>query len=374
MKTAFAVGLGLLSATQALPSTRVTTRATGPSTTDGTRFSIDGETGYFAGTNSYWIGFLTNNADIDTTLDHISESGLKILRVWGFNDVNTKPGTGTVWYQLLSASGSEINTGADGLERLDYVVQSAEQRGVKLIVNFVNNWDDYGGMNAYVKAFGGTKEGWYTNANAQAQYKKYIEAVVSRYASSDAIFAWELANEARCNGCDTDIIYQWATDTSAYIRSLDATHMITLGDEGFGLPGDTSYPYTYGEGVDFVKNLGIKDLDFGTFHLYPDSWGVPTSFGDGWISNHAAACKAAGKPCLLEEYGSNASCDIQAPWQKTSLSLAADGMSADLFWQWGDNLSNGQTSNDGNTIYYGSDLATCLITNHVADIKAAASS
>lgn len=271
MKTAFAVGLGLLSAAQALPSTRLTTRATGPSTTDGTRFSIDGETGYFAGTNSYWIGFLTNNDDVDTTLDHISTSGLKILRVWGFNDVNTKPGTGTVWYQLLSASGSEINTGADGLERLDYVVQSAEQRGVKLIINFVNNWDDYGGMNAYVKAFGGTKEDWYTNADAQAQYKKYIEAVVSRYASSDAIFAWELANEARCNGCDTDIIYQWATDISAYIRSLDATHMITLGDEGFGLPGDTSYPYTYSEGVDFVKNLGIKDLDFGTYHMYPDS-------------------------------------------------------------------------------------------------------
>lgn len=65
---------------------------------------------------------------------------------------------------------------------------------------------------------------------------------------------------------------------------------------------------------------------------------------------------------------------MQAPWQKSSLALAADGMSGDLFWQWGDNLSNGPTSDDGNTIYYGSDLATCLITNHVADIEAAASS
>ena len=47
--------------------------------------------------------------------------------------------------------------------------------------------------------------------------------------------------------------------------------MITLGDEGFGLPGDTTYPYQYTEGTDFVKNLGIKNLDFGTFHMYPDS-------------------------------------------------------------------------------------------------------
>jgi len=271
MKAIFTLGLGLLSAVQALPSAR----AAASSTVDGTRFSIDGKTGYFAGTNSYWIGFLTNNKDVDTTLDHIASSGLKILRVWGFNDVNAKPGAGTVWFQLLSSSGSQINTGADGLQRLDYVVKAAEARGVKLIINFVNFWDDYGGMNAYVKAFGGSKEAWYTNAKAQAQYKKYIQAVVSRYAKSDAVFAWELANEPRCKGCSTDVIYKWATDISAYIRSLDASHMITLGDEGFGLPGDTSYPYQTSEGVDFVKNLGIKNLDFGTFHMYPDSCAFP---------------------------------------------------------------------------------------------------
>jgi mannan endo-1,4-beta-mannosidase len=200
------------------------------------------------------------------------------LRVWAFNDVNAKPPSDTVWFQLLSSAGSQINTGADGLQRLDYVVQSAEKRGVKLIINFVNNWNDYGGMNAYVKAFGGTKEGWYTNSQAQEQYKKYIKAVISRYANSSAVFAWELANEARCHGCSTDVIYKWATDISAYIRSLDSTHMITLGDEGFGLPGDTSYPYGYSEGVDFVKNLGIKDLDFGTFHMYPDSCAMPLFF------------------------------------------------------------------------------------------------
>ena len=45
-------------------------------------------------------------------------------------------------------------------------------------------------------------------------------------------------------------------------------------------------------------------------------------------------------------------------------------MGADLFWQWGDKLSNGQTSNDGNTIYYGSNDASCLITDHVKAIKA----
>ena len=120
-------------------------------------------------------------------------------------------------------------------------------------------------------AFGGSKETWYTNARAQEQYRKYIAAVVSRYKSSNAIFAWELANEPRCKGCNTDVIFKWASETSTYVKSLDPDHMVTLGDEGFGIPGGTSYPYGTSEGVDFVKNLGAKDLDFGTFHMYPSS-------------------------------------------------------------------------------------------------------
>lgn len=239
--------------------------------TNGTLFTIDGVTKYFAGSNSYWISFLTSDADVDLVMSHFAGAGLKIFRIWGFNDVTSAPSGGTVWYQQLSASGSRINTGANGLRRLDAVVAAAERRGVKLIVNFVNNWDDYGGYSAYVKAFGGTKEGWYTNAKAQAQYRAYIKEVVGRYRNSSAIFAWELANEPRCKGCSTDVIYNWADSASAYVKSLDPDHMVTLGDEGMGLPGGTSYPYQYSEGVDFVKNLAIKTLDFGTFHWYPQS-------------------------------------------------------------------------------------------------------
>lgn len=134
---------------------------------------------------------------------HMATAGFKIVRVWGFNDVNTIPSSGTVYYQYLSASGSTINTGADGLERLDAVVAAAEKYDLKLIINFVNNWSDYGGIAAYVSAFGGSATSWFTDADSQAQYQTYIKAVVSRYETSTAIFAWELANEPRCSGCDT---------------------------------------------------------------------------------------------------------------------------------------------------------------------------
>ena len=271
-------------------------------------------------------------------------------------------------------------------------MSSAESHGIKLIINFVNNWSDYGGMPAYNTYYGTTKTTWYTNSNVQAQYQKYIKAVVSRYSSSSAIFAWELANEPRCNGCATSIVTNWITKTAAYIKSLDSTHMVTLGDEGFmNGGGDGSYPYTTGEGMDFKANLKVavrfshvfnlsscqrkivkylmadqtQHIDFGTFHLYPGSWGEEDSWGNGWITNHATVCASVGKPCILEEYsmsGSNKTA-VEQQWQATA--LKANGIAGDNFWQYGDSLSSGQTPNDGNTIYYGTSDFTSLVTDHV---------
>ncbi|OQE32747.1 hypothetical protein PENFLA_c001G01480 [Penicillium flavigenum] len=339
---------------------------------DGLKFNIDGESKYFAGTNSYWLPFQTNNADVDSVLKNLKKSGLKILRVWGFNDVNTVPEDGKVYFQLHDkATGkTTINTGADGLKRLDYVVSAAEKYGIKLIIPFVNFWDDYGGMNAYVTAYGGSKTDWYTDKKMQSVYQAYIKAVVSRYKTSSAIFAWELGNEPRCPGCETDVIANWVAKTSAYIKSLDSKHMVTTGEEGMGLtPGsDGSYPYTHKEGSDFAKNLAAPDIDFGVFHLYVADWGIKDNeFGNQWIESHAKICDEAGKPCMFEEYGiKNDHCSDSLKWQKTALSTP--GNAADLFWQYGQKLSTGPSPNDDYTIYYGTDDWKCTVTDHVSEI------
>jgi mannan endo-1,4-beta-mannosidase len=341
-------------------------------TTSGTKFVIDGKPGYYAGTNSYWIGFLTNNSDIDLVMQHLASSGLKILRVWGFNDVTTTPADGTVYFQSFANGEATINTGANGLQRLDYVVKSAEAHGIKLIINFVNNWTDYGGMAAYFSYAGITSNTqWYNSTIAQTQYQKYIKAVVSRYINSPAIFAWELANEPRCTGCDLSTLKTWVITTSKYIKSIDGKHMVTTGEEGFGpIAGDDgSYPYQLSAGgSNFTANCEVPTIDFCTYHLYPESWSVtPTlDWGNQWIKAHAKACSAVGKPCLLEEFGASNNCTIESSWQATA--LAAAGTGGDLFWQYGDTLSYGKTSQDGNTAYYGDELYTCLVTNHIKAI------
>lgn len=242
----------------------------GFASTDGTRFVVDGQTQYLIGTNIYWLAFQMNDTDIDLVLDQLVDSGIRVLRVWGFNDVTAIPeDPTTVWFQHLSAAGSVINTGPNGLQRLDYVVAGAEKRGLKLIVPFVNNWQDYGGIPAYTAAFGSGSSTWYKHPQAQTQYQTYIRALIARYANSPAIFAWELGNEPRCMFCSTDDIFNWAEKTSALVKSLDPHHLVTLGDEGMGLSGGGWLPYWLIYGLDYWRNLQIKTIDFGTFHMYP---------------------------------------------------------------------------------------------------------
>jgi mannan endo-1,4-beta-mannosidase len=292
----------------------------------GRLFNIDGKVQYFAGTNAWWLAHLSSNSDVDKSLAQMAATGYKIVRVWGFGDANTPPPStntdpNSIYFQILNSTGAYINYGADGLQRLDYVVHAASKYGLKLVLPFVNNWGDYGGIAAYTAAFNCSATTFFTDSVCQKVYKNYVKTIVTRYRSSTAIFAWELGNEPRCNGCATSVITNWATDISKYIKSLDSNHMVTLGDEGWFAPadniGDGSYGYGGAEGVDWVANLKIKTLDYGVFHLYPNSWGYNYTWGNTWIEEHDAAAKAVGKPAILEEYGTpfpNNHTETEAPW------------------------------------------------------------
>lgn len=205
-----------------------------------------------------------------------------------------------------------------GIGRLDYVVSTAEAKGVKIVMPLLNNYGDLGGIPAYTSAFGGNSTSFYTDAKSQAAYRNYVQFIVNRYKKSPAIFAWELANEPRCSQCPSSVITNWATSISAYIKSLDSKHMVALGDEGWfdtASIGDGSYAYSGYEGVDFVKNLAIPTLDYGTFHCYPDQWGyVPAVKAERVFADCCEAIITLGRTSglysimLLERQLGNLSC------------------------------------------------------------------
>jgi mannan endo-1,4-beta-mannosidase len=211
-----------------------------------------------------------------------------------------KRGRGTtepeqIYYQFLNKTGAYINYGENGLQRMDYLVSACERFGLKLVLPFTNNWSDWGGINLHMSIFSPSYDynNWYQTPKCQEVYRDWIKVLVTRYRKSPAIFSWQLMNEPRCAGCDNSVITQWATNISKYIKSLDPGHMISMGDEGWLIPGnvpDGEGPGYDGEdGVDFAGNLmNISTLDYGTFHLYPSTWGYAMSWGNRWITEHDA--------------------------------------------------------------------------------------
>ncbi|KAL8995225.1 MAG: hypothetical protein Q9169_004989 [Polycauliona sp. 2 TL-2023] len=329
-------------------------------------FQLNGKTQYFSGTNAWWLGHLQSNLDVDTAVAQIAATGYKVARVWGFGNINdaSKANPWEVYYQTLNSSGQYFNLDpVSGIPRLDYAIAAAQKKGVQLILPLLNNFDALGGINTYTNVYGGTHNSFYTNTRAQAAYKNYIRFIVNRYKSSPAIFSWELCNEPRCSGCDSSIITKWASDISAYIKSLDANHMVSLGDEGWltatsasTIPNyEQSYAYTGYEGVDWQKNLAIKTLDFGTVHMYYDQWGYNSSWGSTWIAQHNAIGKALNKPVLMEEYAvaeGNDRVGIVGPWQDTIVKKTS--VAGDMIWQFGTKFPSGSTPLDNYALFWNS--------------------
>ncbi|CCO27111.1 putative mannan endo-1,4-beta-mannosidase F [Rhizoctonia solani AG-1 IB] len=166
------------------------------------------------------------------------------------------------------------------------------------------------------------------DATVKAAFKSYVNTWVTRYKNEPTILGWELANEPRCKGstgtwtgtCTTATITNWASEISAYIKSLDSNHLVGLGDEGFyNQANGPNYPYQGGEGIDFDANL-----------------------------NHAASQKSVNKPVILEEFGvtTDQAATYTAWWNEI---VSNGGVAGDLIWQAG--ISTATYYNDGYAVY-----------------------
>ncbi|KAG2031824.1 glycoside hydrolase superfamily [Suillus americanus] len=228
-------------------------------------FSVNGSSLRFVGTNLYWLPTLESNDDIWNVLKNISDTGTKVIRIWAFNDVETIPESGT-WFQLVQNGTTTINDGPTGLQKLDTVVQMAEQQGLYVIMSLTNNWNpvpdttssgiasrnvlavprntlsnDYGGMDLYVRQFGlQDHDDFYTNDNVLTAFQYYTKQIVLRYLNSPAVFSWELANDARCNStlptsptCTTQTVTKWHALMAEFIASIDPNHIVSAGTSGF---------------------------------------------------------------------------------------------------------------------------------------------
>ncbi|KAJ7292191.1 glycoside hydrolase [Mycena rebaudengoi] len=370
-------------------STASVPASTGFVKTSGTKFTLNGAPYTLVGSNAYWLPLMGSatgysSADLNTAFNDIVGSGATTVRTWGFNEVTNANG-GVPYFHLWTGSTATVNTAATGLGSLDNVIAAAKAHGIRLIVSLTNNWSDYGGMDVYTAQILGSGQFhdlFYTNPTVIAAFKTYVQAVVTRYANEPTIMAWELANEPRCGGsntaasptCNTTTITTWASNISAFIKSIDKNHLVAIGDEGFfNEPGSHNFDFVYQGtlGIDFAANMQISTLDFGTFHMYPESWGENANvaaWGVQWITDHATVMASTNKPAVMGEFGiTDTNRNITyASWYQTVIST---GITGDLIWQAGSSLTNGPTPNDGYMIFP-TDPVYQLMKSHAAALKA----
>jgi mannan endo-1,4-beta-mannosidase len=322
------------------------------------QFDLGGSRFPVVGANCYYLAYASPRMRGDV-LAVANQLGFNTIRSWAFLD-GKAASSGTVpedawrgvYFQCWDPDNSRprLNQDTDGLQRLDHLIADAEAAGIRLILPLVNHWPDFGGMDRYVEWFqAGSRDQFYRDPRVRGAYQSYVHQVLTRrntvtgrlYKDEPAILAWELANEPRCETSDgREVLLGWVRDMSRWAKQDDPNHLLSVGDEG-QFAGGSGDLYDGRYGVDCEAFLKVPDIDFGTYHMYPEAWKQPdpVQFGIRWIERHLAAGRKTRKPMLLEEYGVTVGADgyssaltrnfVYSYWLQTVLSERGAG---DLAW------------------------------------------
>lgn len=298
------------------------------------QFVQDGKPYYYLGTN-FWYGAILgskgeggNRERLLRELDFMKAHGIDNLRVLigadGENGVPSK-----VEPTLQERPGVYNDTIFDGL---DFLLSEMGKRHMKAVLFFTNSWEWSGGYSQYLNWVGMGKnpvpsvDGWPAYMDYVKQYagnkgceellKNHIHKVMTRtnrytglkYTDDPAIFSWQIGNEPRAFSNENKLLFAaWLKDISAYIKSLDKNHLLTIGSEGsWGCENDLDL---------FEQIHADKNIDYLTMHIWPKNWGwLDVKNMQGTLQNsmdktaeymqqHIDVARRLKKPVVVEEFG-----------------------------------------------------------------------
>eukprot|EP01025_Chloroclados_australasicus_P015940 TRINITY_DN1777_c0_g1_i4.p1 TRINITY_DN1777_c0_g1~~TRINITY_DN1777_c0_g1_i4.p1 ORF type:complete len:734 (-),score=95.34 TRINITY_DN1777_c0_g1_i4:242-2266(-) len=263
------------------------------------------------------MSFLGGKKDLITYLFDKSVSiGMNVIRIFGHGT------TSRLSTQLYCCPGQYKE---EVLHGLDYILDEAARRDMKVILTFGDNWrHDFPDTVNYYTNFSSTAKShddFWVDEESKQMYKNHITYMVNRnntfngrtYKDDPTIFAWNIINEGRCSDntgiCNENNQFaKWVDEMAKHIKEEDPNHMITIGYEGFYAPGcDSAYnPGTWAEqsGQNSPKDHGSDYIDFIGTHIWPDNWNrVDLQFTIDWVNAKILEAIELGKPLVFEEFG-----------------------------------------------------------------------
>jgi mannan endo-1,4-beta-mannosidase len=351
---------------------------------DNKQFKKSGKPYYVAGTNMWYAAYLGAPNEVGDRkrlikeLDKLKKIGINNLRVLAVSeksDINSavKPAT----------TNGFGNYDENLFIGLDYLLNELAKRDITVVLYLNNYWQWSGGMSQYMSWVDGqpmqdpnvTKDwdgfmersaSFYKSEKAQAEYRKTIQKIINRvntingmaYKDDPVIMSWQLANEPRpgsdkASAEDKKIYLDWVKQTTDYIRSLDARHLISTGSEGlWGSARDQQL---------FMDVHSLPNVDYLTYHMWmrnwswfnqfkpEETWGPAWQKGQDYVNSHIDWANHINKPIVLEEFGLDrdmGSFDIKATtqyrdtfYQKVfdlvnSRAEKGDAIAGYNFWAW----------------------------------------
>jgi mannan endo-1,4-beta-mannosidase len=337
---------------------------------------------FFLGANAYPLMVSAARGDTQSVRDLFGMAnalGITVIRTWAFYDSSDSLDPAVLQFR-------PGNYNEPALRGLDYVLLQARLHGIRLLLPLVNGWDDYGGMNQYVRwrrevaaadneyvpgpaerykvppyvrgpggrqyrvSLGGPYEHdiFYTDSLIQVWFTNFAAMLVRRtntltgvrYVDDPTIAGWELANEPRSSDPTGTMVYLWVRAVAQFLRGIDLHHLLATGEEGFDVCPD---PYTatgYNNqgwlfdgtaGVSFSLNSAVPEIDIAGSHLYPDYWDLPYSSGTVWIADHRRIARNLGKPLIIGEFGARV--DKSAAYDSWLNTMLYDGAAGGCVWQ-----------------------------------------
>lgn len=181
------------------------------------------------------------------------------------------------------------------VDRLEDLIAAARERKLQVIVCFFG--DDRHAELAEVPW--GKKRDPRTDNYLVQREVALVQKLVARFRADSGVFAWQLANEAFCDGFETSSALEaWTRQLREAIRDIDDERPITLGID----------PETFFRATGVDARAAVEMCEFGVSHItaayraYAAEGSVtsgPSTYLDAFLLRSAGR----GKPVLLDDVG-----------------------------------------------------------------------